>query len=122
MARVAVIGAGAVGGYYGARLAQAGHEVHFVMRRDFEAVRAGGLDIRSKDGDFRLDAPLVHRTSTEIGPVDWVLCALKATALADARDLIAPCVGEDTRIVLVMNGLGLEDQFAKWFGAPGPLS
>ena len=117
MARVAIIGAGAVGGYYGARLAQAGHEVHFLLRRDFEAVRAHGLNVRSKDGDFHLDAPLVHRDSVEIGPVDWVLCALKATALEEARALIAPCVGEDTRVLLVMNGLGLEERFAGWFGA-----
>jgi 2-dehydropantoate 2-reductase len=116
MARVAVIGAGAVGCYYGARLAQAGHEVHFLMRRDFEAVRARGLAIRSKDGDFRLDAPLVHRASAEIGPVDWVICALKATALEEAPDLVAPCVGDGTRILLLMNGLGLEDRFAEWFG------
>ena len=117
MASVAVIGAGAVGSYYGARLAQAGHEVHFLLRRDFDAVRTGGLTVESKDGDFRLEAPLVHRSSAEIGAVDWVLCALKATALDAARDLIAPCVGEGTRIVLLMNGLGLEEQFATWFGA-----
>jgi 2-dehydropantoate 2-reductase len=116
MARVAVIGAGAVGCYYGARLAQAGHDVHFLMRRDFEAVTARGLDVRSKDGDFRLDAPSVHRTSAEIGAVDWVICALKATALEEARALVAPCVGKRTRILLLMNGLGVEDRFAEWFG------
>ncbi len=71
MSRVAVIGSGAVGAYYGARLAQAGHEVHFLLRRDFDAVAASGLDIRSKDGDFHLDAPSIHRHSAEIGPVDW---------------------------------------------------
>lgn len=115
--RVAVIGAGAVGCYYGARLAQAGHEVHFLMRGDYEAVRARGLEVRSKDGDFRLDDPHVHRDATEIGPVDWVICALKATAIEDARALVAPCVGEGTRVLLLMNGLGLEDTFAEWFGA-----
>lgn len=115
--RVAVIGAGAVGCYYGARLAQAGHEVHFLMRSDYEAVREHGLEVRSKDGDFHLDKPLVHRTPEEIGPVDWVVCALKATAVQDARDLIARCLGEDTRILLLMNGLGLENTFAEWFGA-----
>ncbi|MEX1022799.1 MAG: 2-dehydropantoate 2-reductase [Dehalococcoidia bacterium] len=114
--RVAVIGAGAVGCYYGARLAQAGHDVAFVMRSDHDTVAARGLEVRSKDGDFRLDAPHVHRTSAEVGPVDWVLCALKATALEDARALIVPCVGVDTRILLLMNGLGLEDRFAEWFG------
>lgn len=117
MTRVAVVGAGAVGCYYGARLAQAGHEVHFILRRDFEAVRARGLSIRSKDGDFHLDAPLVHRESAEVGPVDWVLCALKATAVKDARALVAPLLGERTRILLLMNGLGLEETVGAWFGA-----
>jgi len=114
---VAVIGAGAVGSYYGARLAQAGHEVHFLMRRDFEAVARDGLVIRSKDGDFSLDAPLAHRSSAEIGPVDWALCALKSTAIEEAEALLAPCVGPQTRILLLMNGLGLEERFADWFGA-----
>lgn len=116
MSRVAVIGAGAVGGYYGVRLAEAGHEVHFLMRSDFEAVKANGLTVHSKDGDVHLDAPLVHRSSEEIGPVDWVLCALKATAIEEARDLIAPCIGETTRILLLMNGLGLEERVGEWFG------
>jgi len=117
MSRVAIVGSGAVGSYYGARLAQAGHEVHFVMRRDFDAVRERGLTVRSKDGDFHLDAPLVHLAADEVGPVDWVLCALKSTAIEDARGLIAPCLGPDTRILLLMNGLGLEEVVGGWFGA-----
>lgn len=116
MSRVAVIGSGAVGAYYGARLAQAGQEVHFLLRRDYDAVAARGLSVQSKDGDFHLDAPPIHRHSEEIGPVDWVICALKATAIEEARALIAPCVGESTRILVLMNGLGLEDRFAQWFG------
>ena len=116
MSRVAVIGAGAVGCYYGARLAEAGHVVHFLMRRDYEAVAARGLRIESVDGDLHLDRPPIARSSEAIGPVDWVLCALKATAIEEARALVAPCVGEGTRILLIMNGLGLEERFAGWFG------
>jgi len=116
MSRVVIVGSGAVGSYYGARLAQAGHEVHFVMRRDLEAVRERGLTIHSKDGDFHLAAPLVHRTAQEVGPVDWVLCALKSTAIEEARELIAPCLGPNTRILLLMNGLGLEETVGEWFG------
>lgn len=115
MSRIAVIGAGAVGSYYGARLAQAGHDVHFVMRRDLEAVRSGGLHVRSKDGDFDLDAPHVHASASEIGAVDWVLCALKSTAIEEAQALIEPCVVEGTRILLLMNGLGIEETVAGWF-------
>ncbi|MEX2446273.1 MAG: 2-dehydropantoate 2-reductase [Dehalococcoidia bacterium] len=116
MSRVAVIGAGAVGCYYGARLAEAGHDVCFLMRSDYDAVARDGLSIESVAGDLVLPQPSIARTSAEIGPVDWVVCALKATAIEDARDLIAPCLGETTRVLLLMNGLGLEERAAEWFG------
>ncbi|MQA00075.1 MAG: 2-dehydropantoate 2-reductase [Dehalococcoidia bacterium] len=116
MSRVAIIGAGAVGCYYGARLAEAGHEVHFVLRREYDAVAARGLHVHSKDGDFHLARPLIARSAAEVGPVDWVLCALKATALEEARELLAPCVGSGTRVLALMNGLGVEERFADWFG------
>ena len=119
MSRVAVIGAGAVGSYYGARLAEAGHEVHFLLRSDYEAVAANGLHVESIDGDIDLERPLIARSSDAIGHVDWVVCALKATALERARELVAPCVGPETRILALMNGLGIEERFADWFpGTP----
>ena len=114
--RVAVIGAGAVGTYYGARLAQAGHDVRFLMRRDYEAVRSGGLRCTSPMGDFALEAPSIARTAAEIGPADWVVCALKSTSIGEAEALVGPCLGPHTRILLLMNGLGLEERFAEWFG------
>ncbi len=116
MATIAVIGAGAVGGYYGARLAQAGHDVRFLLRRDLAAVRADGLRVFSPDGDFRLDSVAAFATPEAIGPVDWVICSLKATALESAKALVAPCVGAETRIVALMNGLGIESRFSEWFG------
>jgi 2-dehydropantoate 2-reductase len=114
--RVAIIGAGAIGSYYGARLAEAGHDVHFLMRRDYEAVSSGGLRVTSISGDFVLERPSVVRSSEEIGPVDWVICALKATSLDNAQALVGPCIGDNTRILVLMNGLGLEARFAQWFG------
>lgn len=117
MSRIAVIGAGAVGAYYGARLAEAGHDVHFLMRADYDAVSARGLRINSSFlGDINLERPQIARSSAEIGPVDWVVCALKATAIEEARDLVMPCVSEHTRILVAMNGLGLDERFAEWFG------
>ncbi|MBT5774764.1 MAG: 2-dehydropantoate 2-reductase, partial [Dehalococcoidia bacterium] len=101
--------------YYGARLAEAGHDVHFLLRRDYDAVAGNGLHIESVDGNVTLEAPPIAHTSAEIGPVDWIICALKATAIDQAHDLLAPCVGEDTRILALMNGLGIEEQFAAWF-------
>jgi 2-dehydropantoate 2-reductase len=113
---VAVIGAGAVGSYYGGRLAEAGHDVTFLLRRDFHAVNKNGLTVTSPDGDFKLAHPATAGSAAEIGPVDWVICALKATSIREARKLVNPCIGPDTRILVLMNGLGLEDSFAEWFG------
>ena len=117
MAKIAVIGSGAVGCYYGALLARAGHDVRFLMRRDLKTVRARGLEIRSPGGDFRLEHAQAFASSGEIGPVEWVICSLKSTVLEEAPRLITPCVGPGTRIVALMNGLGLEDQLAEAFGA-----
>ncbi|GMV84266.1 MAG: 2-dehydropantoate 2-reductase [Dehalococcoidia bacterium] len=116
MATIAVIGSGAVGGYYGARLAQHGHDVRFLMRADLAAVRERGLRVFSKDGDFHLPVVAAFAAPGEIGPVDWVICSLKATAIDQARYLVEPCLGPRTRIVALMNGLDIEDSFAAWFG------
>lgn len=113
---VAVIGSGAVGSYYGGRLAEAGHDVRFLLRRDYPAVSHAGFNITSPDGDFALPRPSIFRTSEEIGKVDWIICALKATSLYDGHRLLQPCMGKHTRILVLMNGLGLEDHFAGWFG------
>ncbi len=117
MATIAVIGAGAVGGYYGARLAQAGNDVRFLLRRDLDAVRENGLQVYSHLGDFHLDSVTAAGSPHELGQVDWVVCSLKATMLESARDLVAPCLGPNTRVVALMNGLGIEPRFAEWFGA-----
>lgn len=114
MVSIAVIGSGAVGSYYGAMLARAGHDVRFLMRRDLDAVRARGLDIRSHRGDFLLDQVQCFGSPEEIGPVDWVLCGLKTTALDSARALVTPCMGTDTRLLALMNGLDIDEQFGEW--------
>ena len=114
--RVAVIGAGAIGCYYGGRLAEAGHDVHFLMRRDYDAVKAGGLHITSPRGDMDFPNPPIARRPAEIGPADWVICSLKATSIDAAPALIRPCIGPRTRILVLMNGLGLEERFGEWFG------
>jgi 2-dehydropantoate 2-reductase len=115
MASIAVIGSGAVGGYYGGRLAQHGHDVRFLLRTGLAAVRERGLQVFSKDGDFHLREVAAFATPGEIGPVDWVVCSLKATAIDEARHLVDPCIGPHTRIVALMNGLGIEERFASWF-------
>jgi 2-dehydropantoate 2-reductase len=112
--KIAIIGSGSVGCFYGARLARCGHDVRFLMRRDLEAVRRDGLTVRSRDGDFHIQAAAYGRPE-EIGEVELVICALKATAMDAAERLVRPCVGRSTRILALMNGLGIEEQFARWF-------
>lgn len=113
--RIAVIGSGAIGSLYGARLGRAGHDVHFLMRRDLDAVTRNGLRVESCDGSFVFPAR-AYRRSEEIGPADLVICALKTTAMDDAEALLRPCVGPRTDVLALMNGLGVEDRFASWFG------
>ncbi len=120
LGRIAVIGAGAVGGYYGAQLARVGEEVTFLFRRDLAAVRARGLTVRLHHPvatEFRLQPVNVAATPAEIGPVDLVLVALKATANDAFPALIPPLLHERTRILTLQNGLGNEEQLAALFGA-----
>jgi 2-dehydropantoate 2-reductase len=117
MSKVAVVGAGAVGTYYGARLAEQGHDVAFVLRSDYAAVAEHGITVNSKDGDIRLHSPRITKNPVELAQTfqpDWILCALKATALSDAERLISPLIEPDTRLLAIINGLGIEEEFAKW--------
>ena len=117
MSKVAVVGAGAVGTYYGARLAERGHDVAFILRSDYSAVSERGITVNSKDGDIRLHSPRITRSAIELAKTfqpDWILCALKATALSDAERLISPVIDADTRLLAIINGLGIEEEFAKW--------
>jgi 2-dehydropantoate 2-reductase len=108
---VAVIGSGAVGLYYGARLAEAGHKLTYLARRDLKQLKEEGLKVESIDGDLFFENPNVVGDTKEIGEVDWVLLCLKSAngSLEKALDMLEPCVGENTRILAIMNGLGIED-------------
>src|SRR5438445_9599587 len=77
--KIAVVGPGAVGSFYGAKLAQTGQQLHFLLRSDYDAVRRDGVLIRSPQGDFRFQ-PQCARAGEEIGVSDLVLIALKTTA------------------------------------------
>lgn len=112
-----MVGAGAVGLYYGGRLAAAGEEVRFLLRSDYEGICAQGLTVESIAGDFRLDRPLVYRDSAAIGPVDLVIVSWKATANACLQEVIAPLLHEDTCLLTLQNGLGNTELLAELFGA-----
>ena len=114
--RISVIGAGAVGAYYGGRLAKAGHAVDFLTRSDAVAFRTAGLRVRSVDGDFTIASPNVYDDPAAMPPADVVIVALKATAKADYARLVRPVVHDGSLIVCLQNGLGNEDEFAAAFG------
>lgn len=113
--RIAIVGSGAIGCYYGARLAQHGQEVHFLMRADFAQVQAHGLEIRSHAGDFTLPQVHCHRSTAEIGPCDLVIIAMKATANDALLHLLPPLLKAGTMLLTLQNGLGCDDFLAQHF-------
>jgi 2-dehydropantoate 2-reductase len=112
--RIAVVGCGAVGSFYGAKLARSGHQVHFLLRSDYEAVRRNGLQVLSPQGDFHVK-PGCARTPEEVGPCDLILIGLKTTANAEFSRLLPPLAGPATAVLTLQNGLGNEEQLAKLF-------
>lgn len=114
-ARIAILGAGAVGSYYGGRLALNGHDVHFLLRSDFEAVHQNGLRVQSIAGDFHLPQPNIHRTPAEIGPCDLVIIALKNTHNSQLTYLLPPLLKPGTVLLTLQNGLGNEAFLATVF-------
>jgi 2-dehydropantoate 2-reductase len=114
--KIAVVGCGAVGSYYGARLCQAGLDVHFLLRSDYDVVRRNGVTVRSVAGDFHVQ-PGCARTPEEIGICDVVLIGLKTTANGQFPKLLPPLVGPHTAVVTLQNGLGNEEQLARLFPA-----
>ena len=114
--KIAVIGSGAVGCFYGAKLAQAGADVHFLMRSDLQHVQEHGLTIRSNNDTFTLSQPQVYGNTTAIGACDLVIVALKATDNDALLQLLPPLLGKDTMILTLQNGLGNEAWLASHFG------
>ncbi len=112
--KVAVVGCGALGSYYGAKLSRDGHEVHFLLRSDYAVVRQRGVSIRSPEGDFHVN-PKCARRPDEIGTADVVLIGLKTTANDQFPVLLPPLVNERTAVVTLQNGLGNEEQLAEIF-------
>jgi 2-dehydropantoate 2-reductase len=112
--KIAVVGCGAVGSYYGARLSAAGHDVHFLLRSDYDVVKRVGVTVTTADGEFTV-RPGCARDPKEIGAVDLVVIGLKTTANSHFEKLIPPLVGDSTAILTLQNGLGNETQLAALF-------
>ncbi len=117
--KIAVVGCGALGSFYGAKLWRDGHEAHFLLRSDFEVVRQRGVEIHSPEGDFNA-RPTCARQPEEIGPADLVIIGLKTTANDQFPKLLPPLVGAHTAILTLQNGLGNEERLAELF-PPGQI-
>jgi 2-dehydropantoate 2-reductase len=116
--RFAVVGAGGLGGYYGARLAEAGNEVAFIARgAQLDAIRKNGLKVFSPLGDLHLKKVTATSDPKEIGPVDAVVVAVKTWQVAEAARAMQPMIGADTMVVPFLNGVEAPDELAAIVGA-----
>ena len=106
--KIGVVGCGALGSFYGAKLWKAGHDVHFLLRSDYDVVCERGVQIESADGSF-IARPQAARTPQEIGVCDLVLIGLKNTANGEFPKLLPPLIGTDTLVLTLQNGLGNEE-------------
>jgi len=114
--RIAVYGAGGVGGYFGGRLARAGADVRFIARgAHLWALREQGLRVRSVTGDFEVRVPATDDPA-EIGSCDFVLFCVKSFDTAAAAARLGPLVGEDTAVVSLQNGVENEETLARAVG------
>jgi 2-dehydropantoate 2-reductase len=116
--RFAIVGAGGLGGYYGARLAEAGNQVAFIARgAQLDAIRKDGLKLFSPLGDLHLKKVTATSDPKEIGPVDVVVVAVKTWQVAEAARAMQPMIGADTMVVPFLNGVQAPDELAAILGA-----
>lgn len=113
MARYAVIGTGGIGGYYGGRLSQSGQEVHFLLRSDYEVVRKNGLVVESCNGDFTTVPAGVYNDTKDMPLCDVILVCMKTTANARLAQMLRPVLKPDSVVVMIQNGLGMEERLSK---------
>jgi 2-dehydropantoate 2-reductase len=115
--RIAIVGSGAIGSYFGGCLANAGEDVHFLMRGDLEVVRRDGLSIRREHApSFKLPKVNCYASTAEIGPCDLVIVAFKSTDNESLLRVIPPLLKDNTVILTLQNGLGNVEFMQKHFG------
>jgi 2-dehydropantoate 2-reductase len=115
--RIAVVGSGAIGSYYGAKLVAAGRDVHFLMRGNVGEIDRRGIRVRGKGGSLRVTTINHSKSTRDIGPCDLVLIAVKTTSNADLVKLLPPLLHQKTILLTLQNGLGNERFLAENFGA-----
>ena len=115
MKKYGVIGTGAIGGYYGGKLARSGQDVHFLFHGDYDYVKEHGLQVDSCDGSFHLDQVNAYSSTADMPPCDVVLVCLKTTNNHLLKDLLPPLLTPNTVVVLIQNGIGVEADVQQMF-------
>ncbi|MCQ2148081.1 MAG: hypothetical protein MJZ16_11265 [Bacteroidales bacterium] len=110
-----VIGTGAIGGYYGAKLARSGKEVNFLLHSDYQYVLEHGLDVQSVAGSFKLEKVNAFSRSVDMPKSDVVLVCLKSVNNHLLPSLLTPLLKDDTVVVLIQNGIGVEADVQRVF-------
>ena len=106
---------GAIGGFYGAKLAHVGKEVHFLSHSDYQYVKERGLQVDSCDGSFHLPHVNAYGAASDMPKCDVVLIGLKTVNNRLLPELLPPLLKEDTLVVLIQNGIGVEEDVQKMF-------
>ena len=116
MLSYSIIGMGAIGGYYGGKLAKAEREVHFLLHSDYQYVLQNGLRIDSCDGDFYLPHINACAATKDMPKTDVIIVGMKSVKNHDVLpELLRPIVHENSIVILIQNGIGLEDDLQKEF-------
>ncbi len=104
----AIVGTGALGGYYGAKLHHAGLDVRFLLHSDYEHVRTHGLRVEAKEGDLSIATPQAYGSVQDLPPADVTAVCLKTTQNHLLAELLPPLVRPDGVVLMMQNGLGIE--------------
>ncbi|WP_079227222.1 putative 2-dehydropantoate 2-reductase [Pseudomonas putida] len=108
--RIGIIGSGAIGGFYGLMLARAGFDVHFLLRSEYDVVREQGLKLEhAVHGELQIPVN-AYASAADMPPCDWLLVGAKSTSNAELAPLIVQAAAADAKVVLLQNGLGVEEQ------------
>ena len=113
--RYGIIGSGAIGGFYGGKLAKAGQEVHFLFRSDYEYVKDNGLQVDSCDGSFHISPINAYNATTDMPACDVVLVCLKTVNNEKLATLLPPLLHDRTLVILIQNGIGVEQDVQQMF-------
>lgn len=113
--RIAIVGSGAVGLFYGIKLATGRLNIHFLLRSDLEAARKHGIRLLSAEGDLHYHGSSFYGSSAEIGKVDLVIISIKATGNEALREILPPLRGKETWLLTLQNGLGNEEFLSATF-------